>query len=110
MEQAFAVLRRPSSREAVEAALITGVPFEDVERTLVMYKQLPVSVGAIEFYEKTFFDVGAFTRAQLRVLVFARVRTAVPRRRAPTSGGSSDDRGSAGWSPPAPPPARRRAR
>lgn len=78
-EQALALLRDPRARELVEAAIITGVPRGDVEKTLTMYKQLPVSVGAIELYERTFFDVGAFTRAQLRVLVFARVRAAVMR-------------------------------
>jgi hypothetical protein len=78
-EQALVLLREPRARELVEAGLIVGVPQTAIEQTLPALGQLALSSAAIELYEKIFFDVSAFTRAQLRVLVHARVRTAVMR-------------------------------
>jgi hypothetical protein len=64
-EQALVLLREPRARELVEAGLIVGVPKTAIEQTLPAHKQLAISSEAIELYEKAFFDVSAFTRAQL---------------------------------------------
>jgi hypothetical protein len=79
VEQAFALLRRHRSREAVEAATIAGVPIVVIAQLLKLHVHHEVTVHGIEAYRKFFFDTHTVNRSQLRVLVEGRVRLAVQR-------------------------------
>jgi hypothetical protein len=79
VEQAFTLLRRHRSREAVEAALIAVVPATVIVELLRVHVHHDVAPSAIETYRRFFFDTHAVNRSQLRVLVEGRVRLAVQR-------------------------------
>jgi hypothetical protein len=78
-EEALVLLREPRVREIVEAGVIVGVPVPAIVQTLRVYLKRKVSPAAIDLFRSVFFDVSAVMRAQLRVLVHARVRLAVMR-------------------------------
>jgi hypothetical protein len=79
VNEAVDILRRPRSRELVESALIIGVPPTAIARMLTAHLHHEVARAGIEAYRRCFFDTSAVVRAQLKVLVEARVRLAVRR-------------------------------
>jgi hypothetical protein len=77
--EAVAVLRHPRERELVEAGLIIGVPTTALAATVCSQLHGNVSAGGILLYSRMLFDTSCVVRAQLKVLVQARVRLAVER-------------------------------
>jgi hypothetical protein len=78
-DQAVGILRRPASRQFVEALLIVGVPTAAIAETLNVYVHHKVSPKAVEIFRKFMFNVRAVGRAELALLVQARVRLALER-------------------------------
>ncbi len=75
--EALALLRNARAREVVEAASITGVPLTALIPVLAREFGASFTLAGVELYGRTFFDVAALGRAQLRVAVHARVKQAV---------------------------------
>ena len=78
-EHAVAILRRPASRQFVEALLIVGVPTAAIAKALKGYVHHEVSPKAVEIFRKFMFNVRAVGRSELTLLVQARVRLALER-------------------------------
>jgi hypothetical protein len=79
VKEAVSILRHPRPRELAEAALVLGVPAAAIARMLTTHLHHEVTPRAIETYRRCFFDTSVVVRAQLKVLVEARVRFAVRR-------------------------------
>ena len=77
--EAVRVLRTPRARELLEAGLIVGVPYGALAQALARTARCTVSAGAVRLYASTFFDLEVTGRAELRLLVQARVTMAVAR-------------------------------
>lgn len=71
---ALKLLRTPRARELVESGIIVGVPDAAIIEILATHFRHETSLPAIALFRAAFFDVAAVTRAQLRVVVEARVR------------------------------------
>jgi hypothetical protein len=81
VDQAVAILRRSASRQFVEALLIVGVPTAAIAEALNVFVHHKVSPKAVEIFRKFMFNVRAVGRAELTLLVQARVRIALERAR-----------------------------
>jgi hypothetical protein len=79
VDQAVAILRRPASRQLVEAMLIVGMPTAAIAEALNVYVHHKVAPKAVEIFRKFMFNVRAVGRAELTLLVQARVRIALER-------------------------------
>ena len=77
--EALTVLRTPRARELVEAAVLVGVPGTSISKVLAAVVKLEATSAGVLYYQKLFFDIAAVSRAQLRVLVQARVRHGLER-------------------------------
>jgi hypothetical protein len=86
MQQALVLLRTPRARELVESAMLIGVPGPAIVQVLATHLRMNITVAALEMYAATFFDTATLTRAQLRLVVQARVRQSVVR----VAGGDED--------------------
>jgi len=81
VEHAVAILRRPASRQFVEAMLIVAVPSAAIVEALNIHLHHKTSPKGVETFRRLMFNVRAVGRGELKLLVEARVRLALERAR-----------------------------
>jgi hypothetical protein len=78
-KQVQTILKHPRERELVEAGLLLDVPVDALALMVSKHLKTRISIASVALYGHVFCDTRSVVRAQLRVLVQARVRLAVRR-------------------------------